>query len=163
MVEPKSNQSKQIISWDQYWEGIKDLKRQLDTLDWIDDNTTFYGIPRGGAILSTLLVYHLNRRAGTISSVAWNDLMAVHEVQQSLYKTNRAVHLETLVLVDDIIDSGQTISAWIKLFRDYTIEEENFQIKTVALFKRHSCPIQPDIFHREVKDNSWLIFPYEEE
>jgi len=151
MVEPKLEQSKRIITWEQYWAGIVNLKQQLDTVDWIDADTLFYGIPRGGVILNTLLNYCFGKRTLILNT-------SVLDIRR-LDKAN--AYISTFVLVDDIIDSGQTTLSRMEYIQNAFFKYCNYKIKTVVLFKRYSSSIQPTIFYQQINNDDWLIFPYE--
>jgi len=155
MVEPKPDQPKRIITWDQYWAGIQDLKRQLQMKNWNAIGAQFIGIPRGGIVLNTLLTYCYRREAQVLN---W-DLSDVELLG------HLSPPLSTFVLVDDIVDSGQTMQDWTERLREALPKNRKYYIRTITLFKRYNCPIhlKPDIFYQEVKDDSWLKFPYEED
>lgn len=149
-MKPKPNQPKRIITWDEYWKGIQNLKQQLDTVDWIKEDTLFFGIPRGGTILSVLLTYCL----GKGMCFDWNTIC-------ELYRQEEYLGIP-LALIDDIMDTGCTMGNRIDRLYENMFHGRCLQIKTVAMFKRHDCPIQPDIFYRTIEDDDYLVFPYEE-
>ena len=62
-------------------------------------------------------------------------------------------HQCPIILIDDIADSGKTLAFF-----------QGLGYKTAALYKRASCPIEPDWVAEEMKpgDNAWLVFPWEE-
>jgi len=151
MVEPKPEQSKRIITWEQYWAGIVNLKQQLDTVDWINADTLFYGIPRGGVIANTLLLYCLNKHT-LLLDTSVQDVCRLNEVD---------AFISNFVLVDDLVDSGQTMFNLIKDIQDKFFRHKNYKIRTVVLFKRYSSMIEPTIFYQQINNDDWLIFPYE--
>lgn len=153
MVEPKPDQSKRIISWEEYWRGIQNLKRQLEATSWYTPHAQFVGIPRGGVILNTLLMYHCNRQIQF-----WN--LSLLSTLEKLMDTVPPV--STLVLVDDILDSGHTMSDGIDCAQKALPKSLHCQVKTVTMFKRYSCPVQSDISYRQLYGDFWVVFPYEE-
>jgi len=57
---------------------------------------------------------------------------------------------EQTLIVDDISDSGKTL--------------QKYKGKKIAtLFMRHNTQVRPDYYVHELKDDSWIIFPYEVE
>ena len=123
------------------------------------------GIAKGGCIPATLISYQLevptfktiqiksytdsNKRSNTIFSSGTLSLF------DELSKYNR------VLVVDDLADSGKTLSDFEKLY-DYladTVKVPN--IFTACLYYKSKSEFKPDFYAQEVKDDAWLDFPWE--
>ena len=123
------------------------------------------GIAKGGCIPATLISYQLdvptfktiqiksytdnNKRSNTIFSSGTLSLF------DELSKYNR------VLVVDDLADSGKTLSDFEKLY-DYladTVKVPN--IFTACLYYKSKSEFKPDFYAQEVKDEAWLDFPWE--
>ena len=68
------------------------------------------------------------------------------------YTTNVGMkQTDKILVVDDLVDSGQTMSVVTKLFAN--------KVKTAVLFRKPTTKFEPDFFVAEVGE--WVVFPYE--
>lgn len=112
------------ISWDDLMSNVKKLADKLPRYSKI------WGIPRGGKLICWLLAYQNH----TLSIV--DDYTSSPDV----------------IIIEDIIDSGRTISGW-----------KDAGYKTASVYFRDTCPYVPDYFVENIDNENWLIFPYEKE
>jgi len=129
------SKEKILLTWGEYIlivdELYKQIKKSKIKFNYI------YGIPRGGMIPAVILSHKLN-------------INCIVEDQISYAKKGK------LLIVDDIIDTGNTIQSaidYFKLFSGIKI------IKVASIFKHKKTIFKPDFY---VKENSnWIVFPYE--
>lgn len=71
-----------------------------------------------------------------------------------------------VLLIDDIIDNGNTIQEVKRQFQSKTSSKEwNRKVKTAALWHNINQDFSPDFVGREIsrdKDQNWIIFPFED-
>jgi hypoxanthine phosphoribosyltransferase len=147
---------KQYISWediDHYcYELAKQIKAKSKGYDVI------IGVARGGLIPAVILSHLLD-----ISSVMCigTSSYSKNNIQQKLYNyQNIAPELlfeKRVLIADDLVDSGltlDTIKNYYKIFADITID-------TAVLFKKDCTKFKPDFFVKDVKKETWIVFPYE--
>lgn len=92
--------------------------------------TGVYGLPRGGLIYATLLSYRMNIP------------LLMHAA-------------EGCVIIDDIADSGRTLS-------HYTENDTQFnKYYITTMFKHPRSIVEPDFYMYE-KNDDWIVYPYEE-
>lgn len=60
-----------------------------------------------------------------------------------------------VLIVDDVVESGRTLSIGIDLISKYNYAAA----RTLALFVKPWSPIKPDYYYREV--DKWVVFPWE--
>ena len=119
------------------WEDLELLIDKIE--DELKGNTQFkyiYGIPRGGLILAVMLSHRL-------------DL----EFIQKLPTNHTQDILDSILIVDDIIDKGDTVKEYMKKgFNNF-----------VCLHYKPSSNI-PVIFSPQIKtDEEWIVYPWEKQ
>ena len=91
------------------------------------------GLPRGGLIPAVLISHKLD--------ITYKSLNLSKAIEEGKY-----------LLIDDIADSGETLID--KKYKGY--------IKATLHYKKHSL-IKPDYYAREIPNDMWLVYPWENE
>ena len=122
---------KRVVSYHEYGVLIDALTKKLKdvNIDYI------YGIPRGGLPIAIHLSHHL-------------DVEMIMEKSSLIWEYPK----KTVLLVDDIVDTGKTVGYLKHIITEKTI------IKTAALFKR---PDIKDLDFCVESTPNWIVFPYE--
>lgn len=90
-----------------------------------------YGVPRGGCIPAVMLSHLL-------------DLEYLPELQFDS-------DWERILVVDDIIDSGDTISSYVE------------HLHCVSVFYREGAYFSPMTYAAKLEDDTWIQFPWEKQ
>ena len=117
------------LSWNEYLKLIDKLCEKIKKSGIYF--TAIIGIPRGGMIPAVILSHKLEMEC--VSYIPKNG---------------------TVLLVDEIIDTGNTLK---EKFKSFSIS--NAKIYTATIFKNKKCKIKPNFYVEEVKN--WVVFPYE--
>ena len=115
------------ISWDYFHNMVyllSDVMRK--------ESSGIMGIPRGGVIVATCLCHISDNHIYIHDNISNIDNYTVKPI-----------------LIDDIVDSGATITNYHKRF------------KTASLFYRESSKIKPDFYAEKIDDGTWIQFPWE--
>lgn len=91
------------------------------------------GLPRGGLIPAVLISHKLD--------ITYKSLSLSKAIMEDKY-----------LLIDDIADSGETLID--KKYEGY--------VKATLHYKKHSL-IVPDYYAREIPNDIWLVYPWENE
>lgn len=91
------------------------------------------GLPRGGLIPAVLISHKLD--------ITYKSL-----------NLSKAIMEDKYLLIDDIADSGETLID--KKYEGY--------VKATLHYKKHSL-IKPDFYAREIPNDVWLVYPWENE
>lgn len=116
---------------------------------------TIVAIARGGMTLAHALAMSLNlRNVQTIRSESYDG-----QTQRETIRIIGSCDLsgsKRVLIVDDIVDSGKTMSMLLELLRkQYPFVE----FKSLAIFTKQTAVIQPDFSLREATD--WIDFFWE--
>lgn len=116
---------------------------------------TIIAIARGGMTLSHALSMSLNIRSLQSIRVESYDGETQRENVTILGQCD-LVACKRVLIVDDIVDSGQTLAALMPLLRSQNPECE---FKIATLFTKQTALLQPDFFLHEATD--WIDFFWE--
>ncbi len=137
-----------------YEEFAKDSKLLADKIKSYNPDALI-AIARGGLTLGHFLAQALNiREIYTLNSIHYEnskklDILNIFNIP-NLNGLNRAV------LVDDIIDSGETMAEILKLLNS---QYPNCEFKVATLFYKSSAILKPDWSINEA--NCWIDFFWE--
>jgi xanthine phosphoribosyltransferase len=113
------------------------------------------GIARGGMLLAQVMAYGNDlRNVQTIHAEAYDDEHQRDHVD--VFGSCDFSGVERVLVVDDIVDSGETLRVIMEHFRR-TNPEVTF--KTASLFYKPSACMQPDYTLKEAKE--WIHFFWE--
>ena len=116
------------------WEDIEEAVKHL--ADFLKEQDIRYvvGIPRGGLIPAVMISHQSGIPLTTLDKL---------EVLEGISK-------EQVAIVDDISDSGITLTPFIT--QGYTV---------VTLCHKFTCPIEVSNFKFQVQETDWVLFPWE--
>lgn len=125
---------KQYLTWEWVDQQVMVLGETIK--DSVSEFTYISGIPRGGLIPGAYLSHYLGIK-----------YIPFGEAKQLPIAFRRQV-----LVVDDICDSGITL-----------LEASDLGFQTAALSMRYSSPFIPEFYSEKIKDDRWLVFPWEKE
>jgi xanthine phosphoribosyltransferase len=112
-------------------------------------------VARGGVTLGHFLASKLdNRNLYTINSISYNDTTQLDTVD--VFNIPDLSSFKSVVLVDDIVDSGKTIKQIISVLN------QNFpqlQIKIASIFYKKTAIVLPHFYIKEA--HQWIDFFWE--
>ena len=144
-------------SWIDHIEGINALGQSVLASGW--QPTAILGISRGGLIAAAMLSYMLDVRLIQAVRVEHYDdqnnrlSSGAQFVDGPQPFATLDITTERLLIVDDIIDTGETL----KLVRQ-AVQNNADQIKVAALYVRSNQKHAAD-WYWEVED-AWVVFPW---
>jgi hypoxanthine phosphoribosyltransferase len=133
---------KKYISWDEYNLGFKKIKNKIQDFNNIHLISIYRGSLLLGQHLSNLLSVPLSM--GKFQKYDAND-KDFQLIFDAGIKSN-----ETIIILDDLIDSGETMEKAKKYFKAY-------KTFSVTLYG----PNSKDHFSAFDKSDEWLVFPWE--
>jgi xanthine phosphoribosyltransferase len=138
-------------SYSEFLDDSLSLSKMLN--DYKPD--TIVAIARGGMTLAHRLSMILDiRNVTSISSIYYDDKKKLDDV--TIFNIPNLSKSKKILVVDDIVDSGKTMSKIINLLKkDYDLE-----YKSMAIFYKKSAMFTPDIWLKNADD--WIEFFWEE-
>ena len=143
-------------TWDLFDQDIKSIIDQIHFSEWIPDYIV--GVKRGGLIPAIKLSHSINKPMIMMSC----QLRDSQDNEVRLYEVEEISKDKNILIVDDICDSGITLSQIILKFIANGFDINN--LKTCALFYNSEQNFTVDYFTRKLKrsvNTEWIHFPWE--
>jgi xanthine phosphoribosyltransferase len=116
---------------------------------------TIIAVARGGVTLGHALSMSLDiRNLQSIRIESYDG--AIQRDDVTIQGKCDLSHSHRVLVVDDIVDSGKTLSSLLPRLKE---EHPHIEFKTVAIFTKQSALIQPDFFLHEATE--WIEFFWE--
>ena len=159
---------KVYVSWNDVQRQVQELIRQMWKDRWTPDYVV--GITRGGLTPANLISQYLGCPMETLKV----SLRDGSEQESNLWMANDAYLGKKILIVDDINDSGATLS-WIKKDwpsgchpRDekwHSVWGDN--VRVAVLYDNEASDSQLDVEYsaesiNKLEDPCWIVFPWEE-
>jgi len=129
---------------------LRDTKQLTQKIDWEFD--AIIAIARGGMTLAHLLgEYYDLRSVYTINTIGYDDTRKRDRVQ--VFNVPQLDDAKSVLLVDDIVDSGDTLIEVLAKLRD---RYPQIEYKTASLFYKKSAKIAPTWYVKEA--DAWIDF-----
>ena len=129
------------LSWSMYDHYIDMLVEKIDFKNYCG----IYGVPRAGQLLANLISYRTNM---PVMQSPWAESDICDTNGHATYKTHLPIHrTSNVLLIDDILDSGQTLDRW-RITHD-----------TACLFVKNKSPFCSTYWASFTDE--WVVFPYE--
>ena len=148
--------NKQMYSWSDFDKDIDHIFNQLISDRWTPDYIV--GVKRGGLVPAIKLSHLLSIPLIMMSC----QLRDSKDNQVRLYEVEEISRDKNILIVDDICDSGTTLSEIISKFMYNNFEANN--IKTCSLVFNTAQNFLVNHYGRIIDraiDDSWIIFPWE--
>lgn len=112
-------------------------------------------VARGGLTLSHLMAQALNmRNLYTLNSIHYEGELKLDTF--NIFNIPDVSHAKKVLIVDDIVDSGETMREILKVLRE---KFPTVEFKLATLFYKKTAVLQPDYTVREA--NQWIDFFWE--
>ena len=142
--------TKKYIEWSQI---ESNLDKALEHFKYTRFDTIL-GLARGGMIPATLLSYKLNCRNLQQLGVRTRDV-------ESIVYYGTPLLTGRVLVVDDINDSGLTFSSVDNYIRYHFDHNEINDVTYCSVFRRYNTEFNSDITGEVIKDDKWLVFPWD--
>ena len=140
------------ISWSEYGNLAEALAEKVRA------NRKHYdlvvGIARGGIPVAMVVSDHLDVKIDFINVKSYNDI-GKRTVPRILSTLTEAVDGKEVLLVDDLVDQGDTMAFLPKYLRD----QKPKSLETAVMFKKPWSKTEPDYYLESVSE--WIVFPFE--
>lgn len=158
---------KLLIDWNEYNKSIDNLAIKISDSGF---NPSFIiCIARGGLRVGDILSRIFNVKCGYLGVESYSSEKEnqIANKQNELtfardLSTTSRNYGENILVTDDLIDTGVTLEKtlkWLKNYKDFKDKKINF--KSAVLYKKEKSKLNSDFIVHNLKDNPWIVFPYE--
>jgi hypoxanthine phosphoribosyltransferase len=114
-------------------------------------------IGRGGFVPARIVCdYLLSDHLTSIRISHWGAAAKKLEHAEVIYPLNTPVEGKKVLIIDDVTDTGETLSTAITYIRGLGPEE----IKTGVLQHKSVSPVVPDYYAEELTQWRWIVYPW---
>ncbi len=137
-----------------YEEFKKDTQKLVDSCrDYEPD--ILLAVARGGLTLSHLMAQALNmRNLYSLNSIHYEGELKLDTF--NIFNIPDVSHAKRVLVIDDIVDSGETMREILKVLRE---KFPTVEFKLATIFYKTTAALQPDYTVREAKE--WIDFFWE--
>lgn len=136
-------------SYDEFKEDVKILAKEIRQNY---EPNALVAIARGGLSLGHSLAVALNtRQLFSLNSIHYEESQKLNSVE--IFNVPDLSAYSKILLIDDIVDSGESLSEIKKLLRAKFPQTE---FKTASIFYKKTALFEPDFKVKEAKD--WIDF-----
>jgi uncharacterized protein len=153
-VSTEVAEDREILTWDLFGTAVRDLAQQVADSGFVPD--IVLGIARGGLPIAGGLAYALGSKVvGTVNVEFYTDIEATLDEPVLLppLLDMEAVTGSSVLVVDDVADSGKTLDLVLKL-----VAERVHVARTAVLYDKPRSVIRPDFHWR--RTDRWIVFPW---
>lgn len=160
-----SEHVKHFVSWDEYYQLVEGLAQKIHAD--LHGNISFDQVlclARGGAPLGDALsrIFNLPLAILFTSSYKMSTKQEGIFIDNQIAKQNNRLG-ENILLVDDLVDSGETFHAVAKFMQNTHKNEQGqpIHITTAVLWKKDTSIFTPNYYMKETTKNDWIVQPFE--
>lgn len=110
------------------------------------------GLSRGGLVPSVIISNMLNIRK--VHALGLRSYKDQEKSDTEIYQVPDMSSMTKIVVIDDISDTGESF----KQINEMLVGKD---VITVSLFLKDKTCFVPDVFGRKVKNDQWVVFPWE--
>ncbi len=140
------------LSWNKY--HLLSFKLATKLLDQKIHFQEIVAISRGGLTLGHMLSDLLNIPISTFTIQSYTGIQTQGELKIT-NKLNKSIRGKTVLLVDDVADSGKTLIRAKKYLRTF----KPLSVTSATLFYKPHSLYKPDFYIETT--SKWILFPYE--
>jgi hypoxanthine phosphoribosyltransferase len=145
-------QKEKHISWNNFVMGCESIAKSFSD----KSITTVVGVARGGIIPASIVARHLDADFAIFSAKSYNEKRERSKIALgNIPDCNRNGNI---LIVDEICDSGNTLSACKDVFKK-NYASQKIYTSSIA-YKKNSIHV-PDFYFNSYSVDEWVIFPWE--
>ncbi len=148
-----------VIDWAEYHQTIEQLAAQIQASEWPFNQILC--LAKGGLRVGDILARIFDRPLAilNVASYGGEDNRQQGNIQFAEHLTNFGTLGDRLLLVDDLVDSGVSITKtmeWLKVYAPHITE-----VRVAVLWYKANSEVKPDYFVEYLENNPWIQQPFE--
>jgi hypoxanthine phosphoribosyltransferase len=157
ITEDPADDDREVLTWNLFGTAVRELAQQVADDDFVPD--IVLGIARGGLPIAGGLAYALGAKVvGTVNVEFYTgvDARLDEPVLLPPLLDMEAVTGCTVLVVDDVADSGRTLDLVLRL-----VAEKVARARTAVIYDKPLSSVRPDYAWR--RTDRWIVFPWSAE
>ncbi len=151
------------VSWDDYHHAIERMAAKVQASGYRFDQ--IIALARGGLRVGDTLSRIFNQPLAVLATQSYfanadktEESQGELTIGQHMAKVNERLG-ETILLVDDLVDSGKTMQVVVEHLRQRYPGIK--KVKTAVIWKKGCSVFTPDYWADDLPDNPWIHQPFE--
>ena len=144
------------LSWKQIDTYCDKLAKQITDVNYRIDSIISIG--RGGMIPARILADRLSIQSIYVMNVTLYNMHRTDTSTLKILPFNHNIEKQHILLIDDIIDSGVTLTASM----DEISKRRISGMRTACLLCKETVTRKPTFYADEAKTDQWIVFPWEQ-
>jgi len=152
-----ADSEREILTYELFGQAARELAQRIADDDFRPD--AIIGIARGGLTLAGALGYALDiKMLGSLNVEFYTGEGTTLESPVVLPPTldQDSLQGKSILLVDDVADSGRTLALVVRL-----LQAGGGEVRSVCLYSKPSTVIEPTYYWRAT--DKWIMFPWSSE
>ncbi len=143
-----------VLDWDDLYWDVHELARKIRESGYRPE--MLVAVARGGWVIGRLLSDFLSvHEVAGLTIRFYRDIGETEEKPRIIQPLREAASGKKVLIVDDIVDSGETMKLAVK----HVLEKGAVEVRTAAPYLKPWSMYKPDYYVRVVE--GWVVFPYE--
>jgi len=126
-----------------------------EAAEMIDDPDHIVGVARGGLPLAVMVSHELDLPMTSLRATHYDGKEREDEVEIHTDGLDQIEVGETVLLVDDVVDSGRTLQRITELWDRYEVDH-----RTAVWHEKPDSEFKPNVSISQT--DSWIVYPWEE-
>lgn len=145
----------ELVTWDESYRLARTLAEKIKNSGFRPD--LIIAIGRGGYVPARVVAdFLLHEMLTSMKIEHWG--IAAHKKEEVVIRFPIAVDVcnQTVLIVDDVTDTGETL----RIAVDYVRRFDPYEIRTAVLQHKETSAYEPDYFAEYITDWKWIIYPW---
>jgi len=157
---------RKMIDPNTIYDWSKKVSEKINESDFVPQ--ALVGLNRGGIIPLGYLSYGLNTRDTFVFDISLYEgeekqILNPESIKEEIRKNLKASDFnkdcfEKILIVDDLIDSGETMEVMLECFKEVFPEKE---VKIAVLYQNTLVDLKADFYGYKEEKKEWLVFPWD--
>ncbi|MGB3943708.1 MAG: phosphoribosyltransferase [Methanothrix sp.] len=144
-----------IVTWDEFYHLARTLSLEIKSSGWRPDLVVAIG--RGGYVPARVVCdFLIHERLTSIKVEHWGIAAQKRDHAVIRFPLATPVEGETVLIVDDVTDTGETLTTAV----GYVESLEPEEVRTAVLQHKSSSAFKPDYYAEELAEWRWIIYPW---
>jgi uncharacterized protein len=144
------------ISWADYHQKIEELAIQIAESGWQFEQVLC--LARGGLRVGDIFSRFFHKPLAILSVSSYNEERERERLKFGAIAMTTECLQQSLLLVDDLVDSGETLKGTLSWLDRQPIKTE---VRTAVIWYKACSIVAPDYYVEYLPDNPWIHQPFE--
>lgn len=149
---------KKYVTWSEAVEAVTKISGVMNGLSRIDDIDHVVGVARGGLPMAVMLSHELDAQMAAVWATHYDGQDQRDEVEVENYGLAKVGEGDTVLLVDDVVDTGKTLDKITTKWDEQDVLGD-LDYYTAVWHEKPGPIYRPTVAVEEI--DRWVVYPWE--